>query len=98
MWRGGNEDGGAGNLGTVVRAEEDSNAVFVQWDRRAAGDVHRYAWPRELAQHEVAHAQFTEIAADVQQVQEQTGLSSVAVTELLRRAGRFGATATPRPS
>lgn len=91
-WPGGNEDGGEGQLGSIVRDEEEAGIVFVQWDCRPKGDVCRYAWPAEPDGHEVAHVQFTETAAMILPVQEQTGLSSVAVFELLRRSGRIGQT------
>jgi len=82
---GGMEDGGAGQLGTIVREEEIAGAVFVQWDRAAPGTVHCYAWPADPMQQEVEQVLFTEVAPSIQAVQTQTGLSSVAVAELLRR-------------
>lgn len=81
------DDGGEGQLGTVVRCEESSGRVFVQWDCDGLGEVRSYAWPIEPSGHEVQHVTFQEIAADNLEISERTGLSSAAVTELRRRCG-----------
>eukprot|EP00927_Polykrikos_kofoidii_P066217 TRINITY_DN61857_c0_g1_i1.p1 TRINITY_DN61857_c0_g1~~TRINITY_DN61857_c0_g1_i1.p1 ORF type:complete len:537 (+),score=70.58 TRINITY_DN61857_c0_g1_i1:67-1611(+) len=86
-WNRSQEDGGPGQLGTIVRDEEGCEFVLVQWDRSSPGEVRRYAWPADPEQHEVEHVQFQHIADEVRELQEWTGRSSAAVVEVIRRAG-----------
>mmetsp|Transcript_6028 Transcript_6028/g.16896 ORF Transcript_6028/g.16896 Transcript_6028/m.16896 type:complete len:477 (-) Transcript_6028:521-1951(-) len=86
-WNHRSEDGGDGQLGTIVRDEENAGTVFVMWDASAVGHVHAYAWPLDPAQHELVHVPFEEVSATVAVIRERIHLSSVAVTVLLRRFG-----------
>merc|ERR1740121_2002202 len=66
-WPGGSEDGGAGELGSVVCDEESSGSVVVHWDLSPPGEVHRYTWPdNQQVPQQVTHARFEEISEDVQ--------------------------------
>jgi len=84
-WASGDEDGGVGQIGTVVRDEESSESVFVHWDLSLSNQVHHYSWPSDPTCHQVMHTHFEDIAPDVLLVKLRTGLSSAASVELLRR-------------
>jgi len=77
-------DVSAGQLGTIVRIGDGQESVTVKWDRCPEGKVHCYTWP-DPEGLVLAPASFAEVALDVADVQEQTGLSSMAAEELLRQ-------------
>lgn len=82
-WKSGDQDGGAGQLGTIVRCEREANRVLVRWDRGQNGAVHYHDWPREPEAHEVEHVPFGRVPDDLRELQARTGLSSVASEQLL---------------
>lgn len=76
----------SGYLGTIVRVGEFQESVFVKWDRTAPNKVNRYTWPDPDGQV-LAPASFEEVAEDLEDIMKDTGLSSFAAEELLRRFG-----------
>jgi len=82
----GNGEVAAGQLGTIVRVAGGQESVTVRWDRSPDEKLHSYIWP-DPDGHVLAPASYREVDEDVCTVQKQTGLSSAAAEELLRRVG-----------
>jgi len=76
----------ASQLGTIVRIGEGQESVTVKWDRCPGDKVHTYTWP-DPDRNVLAPASFKEVAEDVLDLQKQTGLSSAAAEQMLRRVG-----------
>lgn len=67
-WTSGDLDGGAGNLGTVVRCDEQTGLVTVRWDYSTEAEPLDHAWPFNPSNHEVVHAPFSELGRPRPQV------------------------------
>jgi len=73
-----------GQLGTIVHVGEGQETVTIKWDRCPEDLAYIWPDPEGLV---LAPAQFGDVAQDVMDLQEETGLSSMAAEEVLHRGG-----------